>query len=100
MPRNNWPTFLRNGWPGLVRIIHLTESDLQKIVERAIEEHERKKAAQTNSTKSYSIAKAAKILGRSPTTIKKHVLSGKLKTTSDGRRILHKALQEYLKQET
>jgi len=79
---------------------NLTESDLQKIVERAIEEHERKKAALIGSNMSYSIARVAKMLGRSHTTIKKHVLSGKLRTTSDGQRILHISLQEYLKQET
>lgn len=77
----------------------LSVSDLQKIVEKAIESHETKKATRESSNINYSFAKVAEILGRSHTTIKSLVKSGKLKTTTDGRRITKLALQEYLKAE-
>lgn len=78
----------------------LTEDDLRQIVEQAIDNHEKKKTASEDLNKSYSIAKVAKMLGRSHTTIKNLVLSGKLNTTTDGRRILNASLKAYLKQET
>lgn len=78
----------------------LTEDDLLQIVEQAIDNHEKRKAASEDLTKSYSIAQLAKKLGRSHTTVKNLVRSGKLITTTDGRRILHTSLKAYLKQET
>ncbi len=75
---------------------NLSESDLQKIVERGIEAYEKNKASQIDNTKSYSIAKSAQMLGRSHSTIKKLIRSGKLRTTADGRRITQMGLQEYL----
>ena len=74
----------------------LSENDLQQIVERAIEAYDRKKALQVDNTKSYSIAKVAKMLGRSHATIKKLVQAKKIPTTADGRRITQIGLQEYL----
>jgi len=79
---------------------NLSENDLQKIVERAIESHEKKKTDLLNAGKNYSIAKVAHNLGRSHTTIKNLIKAGKLKTTADGRRITHQALQEYLSTES
>jgi excisionase family DNA binding protein len=65
-------------------------------VERAIEANDQKKASKVDNAKSYSIAKIAKMLGRSHATIKKLVQAGKLRTTADGRRITQFAVQEYL----
>jgi len=78
----------------------MSANDLQQIVERAIEAYDKKKASQIDNTKSYSIAKVAELLGRSHTTIKKLVQAGKLRTTTDGRRITQLALQEYLKSDS
>ncbi|GAP43979.1 hypothetical protein TBC1_112138 [Lentimicrobium saccharophilum] len=75
----------------------LSESDLQRIVEKAIESHEIKKTALLNAGLNYSFAKVAQIFGRSHTTIKNLVKAGKLKTTADGRRITQAAINEYLK---
>jgi len=75
---------------------NMSENDLQRIVESAIESYEKRKSMLSDNAKSYSIAKVAQKLGRSHTTIKNLVKAGKLKTTSDGRRITHQALQDYL----
>ena len=78
----------------------MSPSDIQQIVERALEANDKKKALQIDDTKSYSIAKVAKMLGRSHTTIKNLVKAGKLRTTADGRRITQIGLQEYLQNDS
>lgn len=77
-----------------------TETEFQTIIERAIEEYDRRKFADQDTGKSYSIAKVAQNLGRSHATVKNLIKAGKLKTTADGRRITHQALQEYLRSES
>ena len=77
-----------------------TETEFQTIIERAIAEYERRKFAEKDTGKSYSIAKVAHNLGRSHATIKNLIKAGKLKTTADGRRITYQALQEYLSLES
>ena len=78
----------------------MSPSDIQQIVERALEANDKKKALQIDNTKSYSIAKVAEMLGRSHTTIKKLLQAGKLRTTADGRRITQIGLQEYLQNDS
>lgn len=78
----------------------MSENDLQKIVERAIEAYDKKKASQVDNTISYSIAKVAEMLGRSHATIKKLVQAKKMHTTADGRRITQIGLQEYLQNDS
>lgn len=74
----------------------LSKNDLKSLLKESLTEIESEKKALTDSAKTYSIATAAKVLGRSHSTIKKLIKIGKLKTTSDGRRITHIAIQKYL----
>jgi CHASE1-domain containing sensor protein len=76
-----------------------TKNELQEIIQQAIAEFEKKKNGDSDQNKNFCFAKAARILGRSTSTIQKMVKSGKLKTTSDGRRITQQGLQDYLNSE-
>jgi hydroxylamine reductase (hybrid-cluster protein) len=77
--------------------ISYTKNDFKEIIQQAIAEYEKKKNPDSTSSKNFSISKVAQMLGRSTQTIQKLVKIGELKTTSDGRRITHQALQDYLK---
>jgi transposase len=80
-------------------LTNYTETEFQQMIEQAIAEYDKRKTAEQVTGKNYSIAKVAQMLGRSHTTIKNLVKTGKLKTTSEGRRITHQALQDYLSTE-
>lgn len=77
--------------------ISFTKNEFKEIIRQALFEYERSKVIDTQIGKNFSIPKAAEILNRTPATIKKLIETGKLKATSDGRRITHEALQEYLR---
>ena len=75
----------------------LTADDLKNLIKAGIREVQKESLQQENTNKSFSINQASKELGRSFTTVKNMILSGKLKTTSDGRRIPAQELNKYLK---
>lgn len=79
-------------------LITMSADDLQSLVKRCVREVEKEKNEQVSLSRSYSFNQAAKELGRSFTTIKKLIMEGKLKTTSDGKRIPAQALNDYLKE--
>ncbi|MHC1777547.1 MAG: helix-turn-helix domain-containing protein [Lentimicrobium sp.] len=81
-------------------ITSLSRTELKALVKESIIELEVLKQEKVESLKSYSIAALAKMLGRSHSTIKNLIKAGKLKTTADGRRITHQALQDYLSTES
>ncbi len=81
-------------------LTNYTETEFQQMIEQAIAEYDKRKLAEQVTGKNYSFAKVAQMLGRSHTTIKNLVKTGKLKTTSEGRRITHQALQNYLSTES
>ena len=78
-------------------LITMTPDDLLNLVKTGIREVEKEKESQETKNRSYSINQASKELGRSFTTIKRMIEEGKLKTTSDGRRVTAQALNDYLK---
>jgi hypothetical protein len=74
-----------------------TKDDLKQMIKESILEAEVEKDQQEDGSRTFSINQVAKNLHRSHTTIKKLVMSGQLKTTSDGRRITAHELNCYLK---
>lgn len=79
-------------------LITMSPADLQNLVKVAVREAQAETAQQENTKTSYSINKAAKLLGRSFTTVKNLIIAGKLETTSDGLRVTAQAINKYLKQ--
>jgi len=75
----------------------LTPDDLKNLIKAGIREVQKESIQQENTNRTYSINQARIELGLSFTTVKKLILSGKIKTTSDGRRIPAQELNMYLK---
>ncbi|HCT71554.1 MAG TPA: hypothetical protein DF409_11635 [Bacteroidales bacterium] len=71
--------------------------ELKQIILQALSEYEKRRGMITQYGKNYSIAQAARLLGRTTSTIKKLIETGELQATSDGRRITPKAIEDYLR---
>ena len=80
-------------------LITMSPGDLLSLVKQGIREVEKEKEMEETQNTSYSIAKAAKELGRHHSTLKKMILEGKIETIDGGRRIPLKALNRYLQTE-
>jgi excisionase family DNA binding protein len=75
----------------------MTPDDLLNLVKTGIREVEKERESQETKNRSYSLYQASKELGRHYTTVKRLIEEGKIKTTSDGRRITAQAINDYLK---
>lgn len=71
--------------------------ELKQIILQALSEYEKRRGMVTQYGKNYSLPQAARLLGRTTSTIKKLIETGELKATSDGRRITQKAIEDYLR---
>jgi len=77
-------------------LITMSPDDLKQIVKEGVTEAIQEQSKKDISKTTYSINETRIILGRHSSTVKKLMCEGKLKTTSDGIRVLASSLEEYL----
>jgi len=78
--------------------ITMSPDDLRTLVKEGVIQAQRETAQKEETNRTYSINQASKILGRSFTTVKNLIMSGKIKTISDGKRITALELNNYLRE--
>ena len=76
--------------------LSLTPEELINLVEQGVLRAQQKALIKESTIRTYSINKAAKVLGRSHTTVKRLIVEGKIKTSANGQRRSEQALNNYL----
>jgi transposase len=77
-------------------LIIVTPAELSNLIETGIRKVLKETAREDKTNRTYSISQVAKELHRSHTTIKNLIRTGQIKTISNGRRIKHQAVEDYL----
>lgn len=70
--------------------------DLKQMIKEGLKEVIQEQNKKDISKQTYSISNTAKLLKRHHDTVKKLITEGKLKTTTDGKRVLAVSLETYL----
>lgn len=76
--------------------ITLSPEELKQMMKESFKEAIREQSKKDISNQTYSISSTAKLLKRHHDTVKKLICEGKLKTTTDGKRVLAVSLETYL----
>jgi len=76
--------------------ITLSPEELKQMMKDSFKEAIQEQSQKDISKLTYSISSTAKSLKRHHDTVKKLICDGKLKTTTDGKRVLASSLETYL----